>query len=148
MFSRWSPQASRSPQAASCSVVPLASTVRRWPRPYRHLLASVGITHQASRSTISIRPSYEEESDAYRGVGGETLGTAGTTYYHRQFETTYNQQTVLGPTVVNQFQVLAGHELEPLTSVSPLRGIVVSGAFTGGGAQVDVRRTEAHVQLS
>jgi len=32
--------------------------------------------------------------------------------------------------------------------VSPLRGIVVSGAFTGGGAQVDVRRTEAHVQLS
>jgi len=117
-------------------------------QPFRHLLASVGVTHQAVRSTISIRPSYEEESDQYRGIGGETLGTAGTTYYHREIDLTYNQQTVLKPTVVNQFQILGGHELEPLTSVSPLRGIVVSGAFRGGGAQVDVRRTEAHVQLS
>ena len=117
-------------------------------QPFRHLLASVGITHQASRSTIAIRPSYEEESDEYRGVGGETLGTAGTTYYHREIDLTYNQQTILSPSLVNQFQVLGGHELEPLTSVSPLRGMVVSGAFTGGGAQVDVRRTEAHVQLS
>ena len=117
-------------------------------QPFRHLLASVGITHQASRSTIAIRPSYEEESDEYRGVGGETLGTAGTTYYHREIDLTYNQQTILSSSLVNQFQVLGGHELEPLTSVSPLRGMVVSGAFTGGGAQVDVRRTEAHVQLS
>jgi len=117
-------------------------------QPFRHLLASVGLTHQTARSTISIRPSYEEESDQYRGIGGETLGTAGTSYYHREIDLTYNQQTVLKPTVVNQFQILGGHELEPLTSVSPLRGIVVSGAFRGGGAQVDVRRTEAHVQLS
>ncbi len=50
--------------------------------------------------------------------------------------------------VLNQFQVLVGHELEPATSDSPLPGLVVNGAFTGGGAQVDLRRTELHVQLS
>jgi hypothetical protein len=117
-------------------------------QPYRHLLASVGITYQGARSAISIRPSYEEESDEYRGVGGTTLGTAGTTYFHREIDLTYNQQTIVRPTLVNQFQILGGHELEPMTSVSALRGIVVNGAFTGGGAQVDVRRTEAHVQFS
>src|SRR5262249_28456004 len=65
-----------------------------------------------------------------------------------EIDLTYNQQTILKPTVVNQFQILGGHELEPLTSVSTLPAIVVNGAFTGGGAQVDVRRTEAHVQFS
>ena len=117
-------------------------------RPFRHLLASVGVTGQRGRSTISLRPSYEEETDASRGVGGTTLGSAGTTYFHREITLTYNQQTVVSPTLVNQFQILAGHELEPMTSVSSAPGLVVNGAFTGGGAQVDLRRTELHVQLS
>jgi Carboxypeptidase regulatory-like domain len=117
-------------------------------QPFRHLLASLGITHQRGSSTISVRPSYEQETDAYRGVGGTTLGSAGTTYYHREMDLTYNQQTVIRPTLLNQFQILVGQELEPLTSVSTAPGIVVNGAFTGGGAQVDVRRTELHFQLS
>ncbi|MGH9143076.1 MAG: carboxypeptidase regulatory-like domain-containing protein, partial [Vicinamibacterales bacterium] len=116
-------------------------------QPYRHVLASLGITHQRGSSTISIRPSYEEERNT-RGAGGTTLGSAGTTYYHRETTLTYNQQTVVRPTVLNQFQVLVGQELEPTTSVSAARGIVVNGAFTGGGAQVDLRRTELHLQLS
>ena len=87
-------------------------------RPFRHLLASVGVTHQRGGSTMSIRPSYEEETDASRGVGGTTLGSAGTTYFHREIDLTYNQQTVISPTLVNQFQILVGHELEPMTSVS------------------------------
>ncbi len=116
-------------------------------QPYRHLLATVGVTHQRGSSTISIRPSYEEERDT-RGAGGTTLGSAATMYYHRETTITYNQQTVLRPTLLNQFQVLVGQELEPTTSVSAARGLVVNGAFTGGGAQVDLRRTELHLQLS
>lgn len=118
------------------------------PQSFRHLLASFGVTHQRGASTISIRPSYEQETDAYRGVGGTTLGSAGTTYYHREMDLTYNQQTVIRPTLLNQFQILVGQELEPMTSVSDAPGVVVNGAFTGGGAQVDVRRTELHFQLS
>ncbi|HVZ20582.1 MAG TPA: carboxypeptidase regulatory-like domain-containing protein [Vicinamibacterales bacterium] len=116
-------------------------------QPYRHVLASFGLTHQHGASTISIRPSYEEESDT-RGAGGTTLGSAATTYYHRESDLTYNQQTVLSSSLLNQFQILVGQELEPTTSVSAAPGIVVNGAFTGGGAQIDLRRTEAHFQLS
>ena len=115
--------------------------------PYRHVLASFGITHQLGASTISIRPSYEEERDT-RGACGTTLGSAATTYYHRESTVTYNQQSVLSPTLLNQFQILVGQELEPTTSVSAAPGLVVNGAFTGGGAQVDLRRTELHVQLA
>jgi Carboxypeptidase regulatory-like domain len=117
-------------------------------QPFRHELASIGVTHETGSSTISIRPSWEQEMDEGRGIGGTTLGTAGTTYYHREIDLTYNQQTIVRPTLVNQFQILVGHEIEPTTSVSPLPGIVVNGAFTGGGAQVDQRRTELHFQLS
>ncbi len=116
-------------------------------QPYRHLLASLGLIHQRGASTISIRPSYETETDN-RGAGGTTLGSAATTYFHRETGVTYNQQTVVRPTVVNQFQILVGHELEPRTSVSSAPGVVVNGAFTGGGAQVNLRRTELHVQLA
>ncbi|MGH9411144.1 MAG: carboxypeptidase regulatory-like domain-containing protein, partial [Vicinamibacterales bacterium] len=115
--------------------------------PYRHLLASVAINHQRGASTISIRPSYEQEQET-SGAGGTTLASAATTYYHREIDLTYNQQTVLRPTLLNQFRMLAGQELEPRTSVSAAPGLVVNGAFTGGGAQVDLRRTEAHIQLS
>ncbi|MGE5243420.1 MAG: TonB-dependent receptor [Betaproteobacteria bacterium] len=117
-------------------------------QPFRHLLASFGVTRQRGRSTVSIRPSYEEETDAGRGVGGTTLGSAGTTYHHREIDLTYNHQTVFRPTVLNQFQILVGHELEPTTSDSPAPGLVVNGAFTGGGAQVDLHRTELHFQLA
>ena len=36
----------------------------------------------------------------------------------------------------------------PYASASPARGLVVSGAFTGGGGQVDLLRTELHMQLT
>ena len=117
-------------------------------QPYRHLLLTIGLTHQLGASTISIRPSYEQQQDVARGVGGTTLGSAGTTYYHRETDFTYSQQTVIRPTLLNQLQVLVGQELEPTTSVSSAPGLVVNGAFTGGGAQVDLRRTELHVQAS
>ncbi len=117
-------------------------------QPFRHQLASIGITHQIGASTVSIRPSYEQETDQGRGIGGTTLGSAGTTYYHREITLTYSQQTIVSPTLVNQFQILVGHEIEPTTSVSPEPGLVVNGAFTGGGAQLDQRRTELHFQLS
>ena len=52
------------------------------------------------------------------------------------------------PTLLNQFQMLFGHEREPTTSLTPDRGIVVAGAFTGGGAQADLVRTETHINLN
>ena len=107
------------------------------------------ITRQVSpKNTFSIRPNYQYESDENRNAGGTTLASAATTFKHHEQQITYTQQTVFRPTLVNQFQMLFGHEREPTTSLTPDRAIIVAGAFTGGGAQVDLVRTETHINLT
>lgn len=107
------------------------------------------ITRQVSpRNTFSIRPNYQYESDENRDAGGTTLASAATTFKHHEQQVTYTQQTVFRPTLVNQFQMLFGHEREPTTSLTPDRAIIVAGAFTGGGGQVDLVRTETHINLN
>ena len=119
------------------------------PQSNREALVTGSITHQASdRNTFSIRPNYQYESQENRGAGGVTLASAATTFKHHEQQITYTQQTILRPTLVNQFQVLVGHEREPTTSASPARAIVVAGAFTGGGGQADLVRTETHMNLN
>jgi hypothetical protein len=119
------------------------------PRPNRQSLLALSITHQVSEhTTISIRPNLEYESTENRGVGGTTLASAGANFSHNEQQIAYTQQTILRPTLLLQLQVLFGHESEPTVSVTPDRAIVVSGAFTGGGAQADLMRTEAHMQLT
>src|SRR4029077_11492575 len=76
------------------------------------------------------------------------LASAGTTFRHHEQQVTYTQQTIFRPTLLNQFQMLFGHEREPTTSRSAERGIVVAGAFTGGGGQNDLVRTETHINLT
>ena len=119
------------------------------PQSSGEALVTGSITHQISdRNTFSIRPNYQYESDENRGAGGTTLASAATTFKHHEQQVTYTQQTILRPTLVNQFQMLFGHEREPTTSLTPDRGIVVAGAFTGGGGQGDLVRTETHINLN
>lgn len=119
------------------------------PAPNRESLLAFSVTRQiGNRVTISIRPNYEYESTRNRGVGGTTLATAGTDFEHKEQQVTYTQQTMIRPTLLHQLQILVGHEREPVTSVSPAPGIVVAGAFTGGGGQGDLLRTELHTQLT
>jgi hypothetical protein len=119
------------------------------PQPSTQGLVSLAITHQISPSAlISITPSYEYEANDNRGVGGTTLASAGSIFRHREEQVRFTYQTSWHKNWLNQFQVLVGHEREPTTSVSPDRGIVVAGAFTGGGAQGDLTRTETHTQLN
>src|SRR5262245_5322922 len=119
------------------------------PQPNRRTLIAGSMTRQVNNAvTIAIRPNYEYESSENQRVGGTTLVSAGTNFEHREEQVTYTQQTILRPTLVTQFQVLFGHEREPTISVSPAQGLVVAGAFTGGGAQGDLIRTETHMQLN
>ena len=119
------------------------------PQSNGEALLSGSITHQHSdNTTFSIRPNYQYESQENRGVGGVTLASAATTFKHHEQQVTYTQQTIVAPTLVNQIQALVGHEREPTTSRSSERGIVVAGAFTGGGGQGDLTRTETHINMN
>jgi hypothetical protein len=119
------------------------------PQPTSHALLTGTLTFvPGPRTTISIRPAYQYESSLQRGVGGVTLATAGANFRHHEQSVTYTHQTVIRPTLVNQFQILAGHEREPTTSTTDAPAIIVAGGFTGGGAQADLGRTERHIQLT
>jgi hypothetical protein len=119
------------------------------PQASARALVSASITHQISdKNTFSIRPNYQYESDENRGAGGTTLASAATTFKHHEEQVTYTHQTVWRPTLLHQVQLLVGHEREPTTSASPDRGLVVQGAFTGGGGQGELLRTETHMNLN
>ena len=136
-------------QALVFALGPFGTITDAVPQPNRQSLVSFNVTRQISdKTTISIRPSYEYESNSNRGVGGTTLASAATNFTHHEQQISYTQQSILRPTLVNQFQVLVGHEREPTTSVSSAPGLVVAGAFTGGGGQGDIVRTETHMQLT
>jgi hypothetical protein len=110
---------------------------------------SGSITRQVSdTNTFSIRPNYQYETNQNQGVGGTTLASAASTFTHHEQQVTYTQQTIVSPTLLNLFQVLVGHEREPTVSAFAARAIVVNGAFTGGGAQADLLRTETHMNLN
>src|SRR6185295_14256438 len=110
---------------------------------------SGSVTRQiGDENTFSIRPTYQYELDENRNVGGTTLASAATTFTHHEQQITYTQQTVLSPTLLNQFQMLFGHEREPTVSAVAAPAIVVSGAFTGGGGQGDLLRTETHINMN
>jgi hypothetical protein len=119
------------------------------PQASGRALVTGSLTHQISdRNTFSIRPNYQYESDENRGASGTTLASAATTFKHHEQQVTYTQQTIIRPSLVNQFQMLFGHEREPTTSRTTDRGIVVAGAFTGGGGQGDLVRTETHINMN
>jgi outer membrane receptor protein involved in Fe transport len=82
------------------------------------------------------------------GVGGLTLPEAGTTPDHWEREFVINDRLSVTPRFINQFQAFVGREHQGMSSVTSGPSIVVQGAFTGGGAQIDLLRTENHVQLN
>jgi hypothetical protein len=118
------------------------------PAPVRNLLFAAQISHALSdTNTFSVRYSYLGEKTNNQGVGGTTLPEAGINYRNKEQEINYSQQTVLSPKLVNNFRLLLGVERQSNASITHDPKIVVLDAFTGGGAQSDLLRTEYHAQL-
>lgn len=128
----------------------LAGTIQQnVPAPVRNLLVAAQISHALSdTNSFSVRYSYVGERTTNQGVGGTTLAEAGLNYRNMEQEINYSQQTVLSPKLVNNFRLLLGVERLSNVSVSRDPKIVVLDAFTSGGAQADLLRTEYHAQLT
>ena len=119
------------------------------PSPYRNVLLAGTLNHQrGDNTTISLTLSYQDQTMKNQGVGGVTLPSAGTNWSFTEESGTYTQQTIIRPTLLNQFRLFVGQEFEPTTSISADPKVVVLDAFTGGGAQADSLRTEHHFTLT
>lgn len=88
--------------------------------------------------------SYERRVVRNAGVGGTVLPEAGTDAHSFEHEINVGYTSVLSPRMVNQLRFLVGKADNRTDSITTLPGIVVSGSFTGGGAQADLHRSENH----
>lgn len=119
------------------------------PNPQRSTEISTSITHQFTDNHLAtIRGNFNDSSVQNQGVGSLVLPEAGVNTRNREDELYYNDSLTISPRLLNQFRVVFGRDHAPTTSISDAPSIVVPGAFTGGGAQSDMLRTENHVNLN
>jgi hypothetical protein len=115
------------------------------PNPTRHYFISGRAFHNYGQGNqFWIGYSYEHRTVANQGVGGTTLPEAGTNALFFEHEINVGHVYVFSPKMVNQLHFLVGHFDSQIHSLNENPQLVVSGAFTGGGAQADFRRTEYH----
>ncbi len=92
--------------------------------------------------------SYEHKTVANFGVGGTVLPEAGTNTLFFEHEINVGHVYVFSPKLLNQLHFLVGHYDNQTHSLNENPQIIVSGSFTGGGAQANARRTEYHVDAT
>jgi hypothetical protein len=117
------------------------------PAPQRHFFGSFRAFHDfANGDQFWIAYSYEYQTMKNQGVGGQVLREAGYDTKSTEHEINVGYRHIFSAKWVNQLRFLVGHNDEPVFSVNKTPMIVVEGYFTGGGAQADSKRTEAHFQ--
>jgi len=115
------------------------------PNPTDHYFLSGRVFHDFSQGNqLWIGYSYEHRTVANFGVGGTVLPEAGTNTLFFEHEVNVGHTYVFSPRLLNQLRFLLGHFDNQTRSLNENPQVIVSGAFTGGGAQADARRTEYH----
>jgi hypothetical protein len=115
------------------------------PNPTHHFFGSGRVFHDlANGDEFWTGYSYERRTVQNQGVGGTVLPSAGTNTEFQEHEINVSFHHIFSPHWINQLHFLVGHYDSPVYSLNPDAQIIVSGAFTGGGAQADSRRTEYH----
>jgi Carboxypeptidase regulatory-like domain len=113
--------------------------------PTRHFFGSGRVFHDLENGDqFWMGYSYERRTVQNQGVGGTVLPSAATDTKFQEHEVNVSYRHSFSPRWINQLRFLLGHYDSPVSSVTEASQIVVSGAFTSGGAQADSRRTEYH----
>ncbi len=132
-------------QAVVVAQGPTGPITQNVPMPTHHFFGSGRVFHDfGSADQFWIGYSYEKQSERNQNVGGTVLPEAGTRQVFQEHEINVSYRHVFSPKMLNQLRFLVGHYDRPVISVTAAPAIVVAGAFTGGGAQADGRRTEYH----
>jgi hypothetical protein len=115
------------------------------PNPMHHYFLSGRVFHDYSQANqLWMGYSYEHKTVENQGVGGTVLPEAGTNTLFFEHEVNLGHMYAFSPKLLNQLHMLVGHFDNQIHSLNENPQIIVSGSFTGGGAQADFRRTEYH----
>jgi Carboxypeptidase regulatory-like domain len=115
------------------------------PAPQRHFFGSFRAFHDFDNGDqFWIGYSYEDQLSKNQGVGATVLPEAGYSTGFTEHEVNVSYRHIFSSKWVNQLRFLFGHNDNPTTSNVAAPQMVVQGYFTGGGAQADLHRTEAH----
>ena len=91
----------------------------------------------------SLQVNWKRSANQMQGVGGVVLPQAAVNASSREDDLFFTVHSILTPERLNQFQLTFEFNREPSTSLSTLPGIIVRDAFTSGGAQSTILRTES-----
>ena len=115
------------------------------PAPMHHFFGEGRVFHELANGDLFwISYSYENTSYKNQNVGGTVLPEAGYNSLTVENEINISYRRTFSTAWINQLRFLVGENDQPRTSVTVAPQVIVSGAFTGGGAQADSRRTEYH----
>jgi hypothetical protein len=102
------------------------------------------VTHDWNeRHRGSLQVNWKRSSNLMQGAGGVVLPQAAVNASSREDDLFFTVHSILTPERLNQFQLTFEFNREPSASVSTLPGIIVRDAFTSGGAQSTILRTES-----
>jgi hypothetical protein len=117
--------------------------------PSNDAQASLRVTHDFSAThRLQLGYNFEYSHLDNAGVGGIVLAEAGYNNDSREDDLIFNDRIILTPSLINQLLVTFEKDEDVTTSVNNTPSIQVSGAFTGGGAQADVARTENTIHVN
>lgn len=119
------------------------------PTPQVNTVASLRISHQLNENqALFVQYNFQDRWQNNIGVGGTTLAEAGAQSRFREDEFIFNHRAVLTPKLLSQFRILVGRYWSPTNSNLSAAKLVVTDAFTGGGAQADRLSTEFHTSIT
>ncbi len=115
------------------------------PTPSRQTESSVKVTHQFNdRHTVFWQLTTENRDAANLGMGGFTLPEAAASFSRAEEQFVFNHRWIVTQKLLSQFRILFGVDSQRTSSNTQAPRVTVQDAFTGGGAQNDLLRTEAH----
>ena len=117
--------------------------------PNRTTNLSMKVAHQINdHHSAYVMYRLYDASDSNQGIGSLTLATAGYSASDFDQNILYHDDLAIGANKFNQFSLLFERNIDTVTSAQATPSVVVSGAFTGGGAQNDSVNTENNPNIS
>jgi hypothetical protein len=81
------------------------------------------------------------------GIGGFSLPDLATNLFHRDYRVEISDQYIFSPEIVNNFRIALGTNYQHLSSINDQPLVIVQGAFSNGGAQVNEWRREPRTDI-